>query len=242
MDETTREITKTAPEGVRATKKLGAFIARLVQEPADDIVEILTDRLRFARWRRQERLLVEMEKSLQDRNLHGDLLPVPLKIALAILENAAIEEDDSLQDLWAKLLAAAADPAMQSKVRIAFIEVIRQFDAIDAMVLNYCHEQAQTKLVKFKNDYQWKYEREISLAPNDFGVSSIEVQRKFHLPTKDYRTSIDNLMRLRCMAPYLEEEDVEAEGAVQASTHNRQYDEVCVTPFGCSLVETCMWR
>jgi hypothetical protein len=41
-----------------------------------------------------------------------------------------------LQDIWAKLLAAAADPARAKSFRLRFIETAKQMDPLDAVVLS----------------------------------------------------------------------------------------------------------
>jgi hypothetical protein len=58
-----------------------------------------------------------------------------LSIGLPILIAAADESREEIQDLWARLLAAAADPARSKSFRNAFIEVIKKMDPLDAAVL-----------------------------------------------------------------------------------------------------------
>jgi len=238
----TQEVAKAAQDGIRATERLGAFAAGLVQEPAETIIGILTDRLKFTRWRRQVRLLEQAEKILRSRNLQGRLLPVSPKLALPILENATLEEDDALQDLWVRLLVAATDPAVQPRVRIAFVDVIKQLESIDARVLNYCYERAQSKLEDHRKRYKAEYKKDTTLTESDFGVATIEIGDRFSATLPVLKIAIDNLMRQRCIASYLEEDEVDGEDGPQTFTRDRQYDEISVTPFGCSFVEACMWK
>lgn len=60
---------------------------------------------------------------------------VSLVIALPLFEAAADENREELQDLWARLLAAAMDPARSGQVRREFIEAVKQPEPIDALVL-----------------------------------------------------------------------------------------------------------
>jgi Abortive infection alpha len=48
---------------------------------------------------------------------------------------AADESRDELQDIWAALLAAAANPAKSKGFRVKFIEIVRKMDPLDAAVL-----------------------------------------------------------------------------------------------------------
>jgi Abortive infection alpha len=58
-----------------------------------------------------------------------------LSIALPILIAAADESREELQDIWARLLAAAADPERAKSFRNLFIETVQKLDPCDAIVL-----------------------------------------------------------------------------------------------------------
>jgi hypothetical protein len=89
---------------------------------AENIVKVLYDaRERLAAWG------VEETK------------PATLSIALPILQGAADEDRDELVDLWARLLANAMDPKLNS-VRHSFIDAVKRMDPLDAVVLRYIHE------------------------------------------------------------------------------------------------------
>jgi hypothetical protein len=86
--------------------------------------------------RRAENLYHMIEKAKKKlENAGVDNPDAPPKLAIPIMIAAADESRDELQDLWATLLAAAADPKKSSSFRLKFIEVVKQFDPIDAAVL-----------------------------------------------------------------------------------------------------------
>jgi hypothetical protein len=62
--------------------------------------------------------------------------PASLSVALPILIAAADESRDELQDIWARLLAAAADPSRAGSFRLAFIETVKKMDPMDAAFLS----------------------------------------------------------------------------------------------------------
>jgi hypothetical protein len=64
-----------------------------------------------------------------------DAEPASLTIALPILRGAADESREQIQDLWARLLAAAMDPSKTKHVRQRFAAVIQQMDPPDALLL-----------------------------------------------------------------------------------------------------------
>lgn len=47
-----QEVAKTTRVGIEATTKLGGFVARVINEPIEQVTGILSDRLRFMRWQR----------------------------------------------------------------------------------------------------------------------------------------------------------------------------------------------
>jgi hypothetical protein len=61
--------------------------------------------------------------------------PPSLKLALPILAAAADESHEELQDLWARLLAAAMSPKKSKLIRLRFVEVLKKLDPPDALVL-----------------------------------------------------------------------------------------------------------
>ncbi|MBN9545031.1 MAG: DUF4393 domain-containing protein [Alphaproteobacteria bacterium] len=59
----------------------------------------------------------------------------PLTVLIPLLEAAQDENRDELREIWASLLAAAADPTRTSHFRREFIDIAKQLDPIDALVL-----------------------------------------------------------------------------------------------------------
>jgi hypothetical protein len=56
-----------------------------------------------------------------------------------IIIAAQDESRPELQDLWARLLAAALDTTRSGRVRGEFIDAVKQFDPLDALVLHEFH-------------------------------------------------------------------------------------------------------
>jgi hypothetical protein len=116
--------------------------AKLVHEFLDifgdlpkDLVGLLAgDRVKVARAERLAILWANAKKRLEDRGIaHPE--PPSLKLALPILDAAADENNQELQDLWASLLAAAMDPKRRDWVRQSFIQIVKQLDPFDVLVL-----------------------------------------------------------------------------------------------------------
>ena|ERR1041385_7520473 len=93
-----QEVAKTTKTGIEATRQVGAFVSRIINEPLEAVVGMFTDKLQFMRAERQLRLVERWPQILRERKIEGALRIVPPKFALPIIENASLEEDDELQD------------------------------------------------------------------------------------------------------------------------------------------------
>jgi len=67
---------------------------------------------------------------------------VPIKLLFPLLEGASLEEDEDLHTLWAALLANAASPENEERVRPAFIATLRQLSRDEAELLNWVYTRA----------------------------------------------------------------------------------------------------
>src|SRR5437660_1458996 len=56
-------------------------------------------------------------------------------VAIPLLRAAYDESRPELQQIWAKLIAAAIDPNRSGQFRLSFIATLKQFDPLDAQVL-----------------------------------------------------------------------------------------------------------
>src|SRR2546423_1007898 len=138
-----QEVAKATRTGIEATQQLGGFVSRIINEPIETVVEILNDKLKFMRAERQLRLADRWLETLKERKIQGALRIVPPKLALPIIENASLEEDDELQDLWANLLASAVDPNYNGQIRSAFIDIIKQLEVVDVHILDVMFKEAR---------------------------------------------------------------------------------------------------
>jgi hypothetical protein len=233
-----QEVAKATRTGIEATTKLGGFVARVINEPIEHVTGIISDRLRYMRWERQFRLRDRVIENIRKRGLenefnNGQLNVVPPKLALPIIENASLEEDDELQDIWSNLLTSALDPNFDGQVRAAYIDIIKQLEVIDVHVLNLIHQSYKQwcgENYNLEND-EW------STSTSGHSVAQMTIRGNLGLGLNAYENSIDNLIRVRCIAPFVEEEGNEVD---IENTIDYRYYEVCLTSFGLSFVKACM--
>lgn len=223
MSDPITTILTTAIEHVTGTtaavtlyKAAKPFLAKILGPGADELGEIGRDFIKGKRAKNAERTLADADKLLAETGREPQ--EVPLNIVVPLLEAASLQDDPTLADLWAALLANAADSAQQAPVQPGFTEVLRQLTPLDARVLAHIYKRAQVK-----EEYLLHYELEAVITqrmPSELGITD-----------KQLALSVDTLLRLRlCAPPTRRWEKGEITGPSAATL------QVCPTVFGVAFL------
>src|SRR2546428_12432950 len=127
------EIAKATGKAIDASREVGRSLARYIKRPLQQAMGIVEDRLKYMRWERRVRLMQRADEFLKSRGLSKPTRPVPLKIAIPIMVEGSLEEDDKLQDIWAQLLANAADKDSGVEVRHMFLSILKDLTSQDVL-------------------------------------------------------------------------------------------------------------
>ncbi len=179
--EQSKAIEKTAEFGTTAIQEVGAlarYMGRIIGTiPEDAVGLVLGDPLRAVRTIIAAKIDEQVQKILKDRNV-GEPQSVSPSLAIPLLQAAYDESRPELQDLWAKLIAAAMDPTRSNRVRRSFIDTVKKLDPLDVLVLKR------------------RYELNMNPAPSvrDYMVS------QFQVSPEEIMVSVDNLVELRCLS------------------------------------------
>jgi hypothetical protein len=132
---------KAIQEALKTLQGVGGFLKETLGTVPQDLVGYLGgDWLHVRRIENIARILEKANERMKARKAKAQE-PVSLSITLPLLRAAADESRDDLQDLWARLLAAAADPSRTRSFRLAFIDAAKKMDPLDAGVLQAIHGQ-----------------------------------------------------------------------------------------------------
>ena len=130
------ETAKTGRALVEAGSDLASFVGKALGTVPEDTVGLLGgDHLRELRIRNLDKISRKTEEILRERGVEDPESIGPIAL-LPALEAASEETDETLQDMWANLLANAMDPNKDTSLQRVFIETLTQFEPIDALVLN----------------------------------------------------------------------------------------------------------
>lgn len=187
-----REVAKTTGKAVDAAREAGGFIAKYISGPLEQGVGIFEDRLKYARWERQVRLMERADAFLRDRGIPDPTRAVPLKVAIPLFQEASLEDDDELQDRWAHLLANAADKDSGIDIHRSYIEILSQISPIEARILDEIYaipfDDAQHRGIATD-----RLPDSARLIPED--------REQVGEPSDDVMLALGNLARLGCIRP-----------------------------------------
>lgn len=229
-EEIAKAVQKASDFGIKAIEtgeKVGGFFAQVFKEPITEVAGMLTDRLKFARWKRLVEMQSQVNEILSARKI-SDTRSVPPKLALPLLEEASIEDDTSLQNLWSHLLANAMDPGFSGDLRTGFIEMIKGLTAKDAQVLEFFYTVLKTenRLAPLESVIQYSLKKE-------------QIMQALSITEADYQVSAFNLMRIQCIAPAVLKTTGISFGD-EATTIYKGIDAVTLTPLGVKFAQACM--
>jgi hypothetical protein len=129
-----QEVAKLGSKALDVTETAGGFLARVLGTiPEDTVGRVFGDWLHHSRLRNIGKLEQRTEELLLERKVVAQ--PVSASVALPIFNAARDEAREEIQELFARLLAAAMDPSRRALVRREFIEIVKQIEPLDARVL-----------------------------------------------------------------------------------------------------------
>jgi hypothetical protein len=175
-----QEALKAFQEALKTLQGSASFLREMFGTVPEDVVALLGGNwLKVRRAEQLVRMLDKAKERLRARRVEAPE-PASLSIVLPIFVAAADESREELVDIWARLLAAAADPARAKSFRLAFIETVKKMDPLDAAVLQTVQADAAGFIT---------------------GETRNRVAAQLNASRDEVDVSIDNLQTLRLISP-----------------------------------------
>lgn len=105
----------------------------------DEIGQMFADHARAFRLRNQLKLFQKTKKYLGDSGI--PIGQVNLKVLFPLIENASLEEDESLQDMWAKILTQAASGTHHQAFLSNCVDVLKGISGEEARALELMYAE-----------------------------------------------------------------------------------------------------
>jgi len=221
-----QESAKLGEKGLEIAGKVGSFFAKVFQEPINEISGMISDKMRFIRWKKLVKMSEEVNTILQQKQIINTRA-VPPKIALPIMEGATLEDDPNLQFLWNHLLANAMNPYFNDEIRYGFIEMIKGITGIEAKLLHEFYEvlRRENKLIPLNKVF-------------DYSVTKEQFISALSITIDTYAVSINNLMRMQLISPAILKGGIRM--GSELVTIYKGIDAITLTPLGVKFVEACI--
>ena len=198
-----------------AARELAARCAGFMGET---VGELFRDEARLLRWKNSHRIIDRAEQHLENRKAQGKRT-LPLGMAIRFMDEASLEEDADVQDLWARLLANAADPKSGYAISKTHIALLAEMNGLDAIVLASI-DQAH-----------WMQFKEVAQMTGNEPLDCSRLAREIGYSENDVGLALGNLWRLGCLI----QEPTYESGVGPSTAPNSTFR---VSPLGNSLVKS----
>jgi hypothetical protein len=227
--EAAKEVAIATQDTVKAAERAGSFLAKVLGDAPENLFGIVADKVTLWRWERRLRLMDRVDEIINTREINGKTRPVPPKFALPAIEHASLESEDTLQNLWANLLANAMTPSLDTP-KTCYIEILKQLDSIDIRVLNLIYRNYLGSVAK--------QTLKDSDSPTILGFNGEDIMRLNGLNRSQFEAVIDNLIMVQCVTFHrLSGADITISG-VPIKT-DKGYDSISLTTLGRNFVSAC---
>lgn len=217
-----QEVAKTAGKAIDAAREAGGFVARYIAGPLEEGIGIFHDRLKYMRWERQARLIHRAEEFMKLSGLASPTRPVPLKLAIPILQGAVLEDDDGLQDRWAILLVNAANAQSSKEIRRAYVSILEQLTPVEARILD--------AMYALPFDDARHAGISTSSLPDSARILSEDDHKSKQQPNDEIALALGNLVRLGCAKAPGTWGGGESFASINPTTLGRAFVDACTLP------------
>ncbi|AEJ01299.1 hypothetical protein Nit79A3_1467 [Nitrosomonas sp. Is79A3] len=131
-----QEVAKTTGQAIEASKEVGGFISRFISGPLEQAIGIYEDKLKYMRLERQVSFIQKTRTLMNSIGIDTPIKPIPLKLAIPLFEAASLEDDDYLQDLWAKLLVNSTIENGPIDLNRTHIDILERLSNLEAKILS----------------------------------------------------------------------------------------------------------
>lgn len=202
--------------------KAVSFLEKIVNPPLKELGGLLSDQVRFWRFKNQVKIINKAEDFLRQKGIKPKI--IPLKTLAPLLEYSSWEEDADMQTKWASLLANYANPEFSNDINLCYVEILNQLTPIEVKILDILYNAYYDKPSKLKTPPVFSREKIFNFV-NARKVKQLVI--------------IDNLFRLNLL------QSTASHGSIRFGKFPipfRTYDAIEFTPLGLDFVKQCRFK
>lgn len=126
----------------KAFQGIEGFLKSVCLPALDEIGLMMKDQIRY--WRLCNILKI-LEKAKGKLEFDSDKLQIRAhpRVALSIIENGSLADNDEVQELWAGLFASSCDESGADDENLIFVDILKQLTVAESRILKYSSENAR---------------------------------------------------------------------------------------------------
>jgi hypothetical protein len=222
-DQIAKVIAATAPIIDKNLDRLASFLHKVVGGGLEMLGGAFSDWAGVYRYERASKLADRVDAIHRQRKLQGTV-SIPPRLAIPLFQQATLEDDPTLSEMWAGLLANAMDPERHLEARRSYTTTLSALEPLDARVMLELQHTAQshpTRNFRSGTPGQWH--------------SIDTLTQVLHVDRGTLALSLENLARLGLILDYIP--DDAHKGVIVPVTH--MYATVDLTNTGRALLSAC---
>ena len=128
-----------------AVNGAGAFLSRICLPAAEEFGLLLRDKVSAWRAKNAVEIALKAEEYLRDLP-NNDKLRAHPRLVMRAIEEGSWCDDETLQEMWAGLLATACSEEGSNEENLLFINILAQITKVQARILNYACENSKKSI------------------------------------------------------------------------------------------------
>lgn len=187
----------TIEKGLELAK---TFVEKLIVPTAEEVGLLVAENVKYFRFKNQIKILLKAKKYVETQNISPK--EIPLKILVPLLEKASLEENEELQDKWAKMITNLSDSETNLQNQI-FPYLLSQLSIEEFNSLKNLHEKEKA-FRKKKNDYytqniEEKKAYQLKEKDRKLKKEIEKIEQEGFLVSNDFTYELSNIERLGLM-------------------------------------------
>ena len=131
-----KEKWKAIQKAIPLTNRIGNFIGTIISPAAIGLGGLLGDEMKAWRAGNLERIAHKWSRKRKRRGIHPEIIKqLPFRETVAVIDAASKEDDDDVQELWARLIANATNIDAQVEIKKMHIDLIKSLNGLEACIL-----------------------------------------------------------------------------------------------------------
>jgi hypothetical protein len=233
----------------KAEGLLKALFGKTFEETGD----IIADQVRLRRFKNQITIFEKAQKYLKDKSI--DPQKVNLKVLAPLVEFASYEEDENLQELWAKLIKNILSRPTSVVLQQNAIEVLNRVSNEEVIILNHIFEKLKIKRKERADNLQGQtqlWDGKTMKNPEDFRIDWFsfrvkDISKELKINEDELETLISNLVALGTLKYETEVDISSAEKSSEDPSDTSldidldvsDYDRIRITKLGYVFIVLC---